>query len=84
MLPVNHRECFSLYVVDFEDKHLLVMDPTETSETMHEMQCKHEAVAKKVLRNLRKCINELIYDWKIINSFFFLSSPTKNNSMRQA
>ena len=32
MLPVSMMESWSLYVVDVEERTLLVMDPCETSE----------------------------------------------------
>lgn len=44
------------------------MDPCETSEPMHEMQAKHEEIARKILKNLRKCIHEYIEGWALPDS----------------
>jgi hypothetical protein len=38
MLPVFLEESWSLYVVDVEKKHMLVMDPTDASRTRANME----------------------------------------------
>lgn len=64
-LPVRMMGGFSFYVVDIEERNLLVMDPTETSIVDDEMRVKHEANAHLVLRGLRRCIRALFADWYI-------------------
>jgi hypothetical protein len=49
MLPINIYESWALYVIDTDNKHMMIMDPCETSEPKHEMEDKHAANAVKVL-----------------------------------
>ncbi|XBI66629.1 hypothetical protein VPH35_046162 [Triticum aestivum] len=65
MLPVPMMDSYSLYVVDVEERTLLVMDPCETSEPMSEVQYKHEDNANFILARLRRCIHENIPGWYI-------------------
>ncbi|XBH73573.1 hypothetical protein VPH35_100659 [Triticum aestivum] len=64
MLPVPFMESWSLYVVDVEERTLLVMDPCETSEPINEMRYKHEDNANFILAGLRRCIHENIAGWE--------------------
>ncbi|XBH69524.1 hypothetical protein VPH35_097374 [Triticum aestivum] len=65
MLPVPFMESWSLYVVDVEERTLLVMDPCETSEPINEMRYKHEDNANFILAGLRRCIHENIAGWYV-------------------
>ena len=50
-------------MLDAEKQHVLIMDPSETSEPPHEMKSKHEGIATKIMKNLQKCILEHIDGW---------------------
>ena len=65
MLPVPMMESWSLYVVDAEERKLLVMDPCLTSEPIGQMQDKHEDNANFILAGLRRCIHENIAGWYV-------------------
>jgi hypothetical protein len=65
MMPLEVLQSWSLYVFDPESKHMLVMDPTTTFYGEEVMREKHEAIAKKTLFGLVRCINENIPDWEV-------------------
>ncbi|XBI20955.1 hypothetical protein VPH35_062146 [Triticum aestivum] len=65
MLPIPMMESWSLYVVDAEERKLLVMDPCLTSEPIGQMQDKHEDNANFILAGLRRCIHENIAGWYV-------------------
>lgn len=65
MLPVPMMESWSLYVVDAEERKLLVMDPCLTSGPIGQMQDKHEDNANFILAGLRRCIHENIAGWYV-------------------
>jgi hypothetical protein len=65
MLPVFLEESWSLYVVDVEKKHMLVMDPTDASRTHADMENKHGASAAKIRRGLRHTIHECFTGWHV-------------------
>ncbi|KAM3244998.1 hypothetical protein ACQJBY_056374 [Aegilops geniculata] len=56
---------FSFYVVDVEDKTLVVMDLAETSIHDDEMSVKHEANATLVLKTLRTVLRTHFADWDV-------------------
>jgi hypothetical protein len=58
MLPIHIYESWALYVIDTDNKHMMIMDPCETSEPKHEMEDKHAANAVKVLEGLVRTIHE--------------------------
>ena len=60
MLPFQHMESWSMYVVDIDMKTLLVMDPTETSEPSIEMVLKHHEQAHQMLLALERTIYECL------------------------
>jgi hypothetical protein len=53
MLPLHVYESWSLYVIDINNKHMLVMDPCETSEPLNELIAKHGSSVAKILAGLR-------------------------------
>ena len=61
-LPVEMMGGFSYYVVDVEERTLVVMDPTETSIHDDEMSVKHKVNANLVLRALRRCLSNHFAD----------------------
>lgn len=65
MLPVPYMNSWSLYVVDVEEKTLLVMDLCETSKAEEVMKLKHEDNANIVLEGLRRCIHANIAGWYV-------------------
>jgi hypothetical protein len=65
MLPVYLEESWSLYVVDVDKKHMIIMDPTDASTTHADMQDKHEANALKIRRGLRRAIHECFTGWHV-------------------
>lgn len=65
MLPLEFLGSWSLYVVDTEHKHLLVMYPTMTTEGSDLMRAKHEENAELVLHGLNRCIHENLPDGEI-------------------
>lgn len=65
MLPVPMDNSWSLYVVDVEEKTLLVMDPCETSNPQEVMKHKHEDNANIILEGLRRCIHANIAGWYV-------------------
>jgi hypothetical protein len=65
LLPVQLYDGWSLYVVDVAKRHMLVMDPSETSEPGHEVRNKHKDNADKVINGLREAVHECFDDWVI-------------------
>ncbi|XP_037489421.1 uncharacterized protein LOC119368202 [Triticum dicoccoides] len=65
MLPVPMMGSWSLYVLDVEERALLVMDPCETSEPIQEMQYRHEDNANFILAGLHRCIHKNIPGWHV-------------------
>ena len=45
--------------------HVVVMDPSETSEPKEEMMAKHRKLVWRVMRNLRKCIRDNYPSWVV-------------------
>ena len=56
-------EGFSFYIVDIEERNLLVKDPAETSIHDDEMRAKHELNANLVLRGLWRYIRAHFAVW---------------------
>ncbi|KAE8803382.1 hypothetical protein D1007_20732 [Hordeum vulgare] len=56
---------FSFYVVEVEERSLLIMDPVGTSIHDDEMCVKHEVNAHLVLRGLQRILREHFADWYI-------------------
>uniref|UniRef100_A0A3B6RQ32 Ubiquitin-like protease family profile domain-containing protein n=1 Tax=Triticum aestivum TaxID=4565 RepID=A0A3B6RQ32_WHEAT len=65
MLPVPYHNSWSLYVVDVDEKTLLVKDPCETSNGEDAMKLKHEDNANHIIEGLRRCIHENIAGWYV-------------------
>jgi hypothetical protein len=65
MLPVQLDESWSLYVVDVEKRHMLIMDPTDASRTCADMETKHGANAVKLRQGLRRAIHECFTGWHV-------------------
>ena len=65
MLPVPYHNSWSLYVVDVDEKTLLVMDPCETSNGEDAMKLKHEDNANHIIEGLRRCIHDNIAGWYV-------------------
>lgn len=64
-LPVEMMGGFAYYVVDIEERTLVVLDPTETSIHDDEMSVKHKVNANLVLRALRRCLSNHFADWYV-------------------
>lgn len=62
MLPFYHQDSYSLYVLDTDQKHVLIMDPTESSSPLIDLNRKHEVLAVRIVKNLRKCLNAVFND----------------------
>ncbi|KAF7106126.1 hypothetical protein CFC21_106881 [Triticum aestivum] len=56
---------FSFYVVDVEEKTLVVMDPAETSIHDDEMSVKHEGNVTQVLKMPRTVLRNHFADWDV-------------------
>ncbi|XBJ05319.1 hypothetical protein VPH35_024133 [Triticum aestivum] len=56
---------FSFYVMDVEEKTIVVMDPAETSIHDDEMSVKHEGNTTLVLKALRKVLRNHFADWDV-------------------
>ncbi|XP_044345902.1 uncharacterized protein [Triticum aestivum] len=80
-LPVEMMGGFSYYVVDIEERTLVVLDPTETSIHNDEMSVKHKVNANLVLRALRRCLSNHFADcegcwiylghyWRVYNGLY--------------
>jgi hypothetical protein len=65
MLTHYSYDGWALYVVDVEEKQLMVMDPVETSELPEEMMVKHEGAARRIVANLCKAIQVCIPGWEV-------------------
>jgi hypothetical protein len=65
MLPIHIYESWALYVVATDNKHMMIMDPCETSEPDKEMEDKHAANAVKVLEGLVRTIHECFDGWHV-------------------
>lgn len=65
MLPVPYMNSWSLYVVDVEEKTLLVMDPCETFKDEDDMKLKHKDNANIILEGLRRCFHANIAGWYV-------------------
>ncbi|XP_044402037.1 uncharacterized protein [Triticum aestivum] len=61
-LPVPLMDGFSFYVVEVEEKTLVVLDPAETSIHDDEMSIKHEDNATLVLKTLRTVLRNHFSD----------------------
>lgn len=76
MLPIPMMNSWSLYVVDTEEKTLLVMDPCETSSPKEVMKAKHEDNATLILEGLRRCIHANIAGWYVPSQGWRISYNT--------
>ena len=65
-LPVPLMDGFSFYVVDVEEKTLVVMDPAETSIHDDEMSVKHEGNVTQVLKMPRTVLRNHFADWDVL------------------
>ncbi|KAF7067056.1 hypothetical protein CFC21_072975, partial [Triticum aestivum] len=54
--PVDFMDCWSMYLLDKDEKTVMVLDPTDTDE-MDEMKIKHEGRAKKFQRRFCSLFN---------------------------
>ncbi|XP_044338623.1 uncharacterized protein [Triticum aestivum] len=70
--PVDFMDCWSMYLLDKDEKTVMVLDPTET-DAMDEMRVKHESRAMKFQRRFCSLFNNFfssglvdIEGWKFL------------------